>query len=317
MLIFIFEIQGAANRCGYDSFIRWQAYKNGRGHTSFTPIALTRLAAKTHGVRVARARELYTKVIRSVLSYGATAWHTPTQVGGTPRGVVRGLQATQTRCLRVVAGAYKATPNRNVESETWVPPLDLYFEQMGRPHGATTRGNRHGEANKQRPRRHRDAADLYMLDPPAHPLHLHEGLNKARSSLLTQIRTGVIGLRQFRFRRRVPDVPSPLCSCGEAPETVAHLALSCDEVLAEGKMLDELRDRHDLLELLNSSSGAAKAVRWMASLGKLGEYRLAWEIEGKVERVDEDEANEPAGSQEGCQAPRERAKKKKRRKVGL
>lgn len=156
-----------------------------------------------------------------------------------------------------------------------------------------------------------------MLDPPAHPLHLHEGLNKARSSLLTQIRTGVIGLRQFRFRRRVPDVPSPLCSCGEAPETVAHLALSCDEVLAEGKMLDELRDRHDLLELLNSSSGAAKAVRWMASLGKLGEYRLAWEIEGKVERVDEDEANEPAGSQEGCQAPRERAKKKKRRKVGL
>lgn len=129
MLIFIFEIQGAANRCGYDSFIRWQAYKNGRGHTSFTPIALTRLAAKTHGVRVARARELYTKVIRSVLSYGATAWHTPTQVGGTPRGVVRGLQATQTRCLRVVAGAYKATPNRNVESETWVPPLDLYLNR--------------------------------------------------------------------------------------------------------------------------------------------------------------------------------------------
>lgn len=378
-------------------------------------LALTRLAAKTYGVRIARAREIYTKVIRSVLSYGATAWHTPTPLGGTPRGIVRGLQATQAQCLRVVTGAYKATPTRNVESESWVPPIDLYLsrwvarteqrlEKTGlarllrsvcasvaaqirrRPRARRRRRprpppavsgllkkkwaqewltehvleeeeNREGEqrsrnvrdrnppqqrnwadadadlatieewkkrrigqdrrAREQRPRRYNEAADLYMLDPPAQPLQLHEGLCKAKSSLLTQSRTGVIGLRQFLFKRRVPDITTPLCRCGGAPETVAHLVISCKELEAsEGR--PRARDHHALLEMLGSKEGAARIVRWLMSLGRLREYNLAIELEDQVEREDEEEAErETSPPHRGETQRRHGRRARRRRQVGL
>jgi hypothetical protein len=54
-------------------------------------------------------------------------------------------------------------------------------------------------------------------------LKKHEGLTKAQSSLLTQVRTGDIGLRDYLFRCKVPEVPTPYCSCGEGRETVEHL----------------------------------------------------------------------------------------------
>ena len=56
--------------------------------------ALTRLAAKTWGVSFSRAREIYTKVIRSAMAYGAAVWHTPALPGGKPKGLVKSLQTT-------------------------------------------------------------------------------------------------------------------------------------------------------------------------------------------------------------------------------
>ncbi|KAJ5549734.1 hypothetical protein N7461_004432 [Penicillium sp. DV-2018c] len=49
-------------------------------------LALTRLYGETWGVRVSKAREIYTEVIRSVVAYGASAWRTPTPKNGNPRG---------------------------------------------------------------------------------------------------------------------------------------------------------------------------------------------------------------------------------------
>jgi len=43
--------------------------------------------------------------------------------------VAKTLAKAQNRSLRVVAGAYKATPIRCLETETWVPPLDLYLNK--------------------------------------------------------------------------------------------------------------------------------------------------------------------------------------------
>jgi hypothetical protein len=80
-------------------------------------LALSRLMGKTWGVRLSRTREIYTKVIRSVLSNGATAWHTPTATGKNPRGIARSLAQIQTDNLRKVIGAYKAAPVQNVESK--------------------------------------------------------------------------------------------------------------------------------------------------------------------------------------------------------
>ena len=36
---------------------------------------------------------------------------------------------------------------------------------------------------------------------------------------LVQARTGKIGLRAFLFERRVPDVMTPVCACGDGRET--------------------------------------------------------------------------------------------------
>ena len=57
----------------------------------------------------------------------------------------------------------------------------------------------------------------------------HKGLKKHESSLLTQIRTGKVGLRAFLFKRHVPDV-NTLCRCGQGEETPAHLAVFCQEL---------------------------------------------------------------------------------------
>ena len=39
------------------------------------------------------------------------------------------LNLVQTKCLRTVTGAYRATPARLLETEAIVPPLDLYLNQ--------------------------------------------------------------------------------------------------------------------------------------------------------------------------------------------
>ncbi|EAQ86759.1 predicted protein [Chaetomium globosum CBS 148.51] len=43
----------------------------------------------------------------------------------------------------------------------------------------------------------------------------HEGLTKAQSSLLSQARIGDIGLRDYLFRVKVPEVRTPYCECGK------------------------------------------------------------------------------------------------------
>ena len=91
--------------------------------------ALSRIAAKTWSPSLAKAREVYTKCIRSAIAYGASSFHTPTTWGGRPKGIVQSLAKAQNRSLRIVARAYKATPIRHLETETYTPPLDLYLNQ--------------------------------------------------------------------------------------------------------------------------------------------------------------------------------------------
>jgi hypothetical protein len=86
--------------------------------------ALTRIAASTWGCTLVRAREIYTKVIRSAIAYGAGVIHDPK----LPR-VAKGLATSQNKGLRRVLGAYKATPVPHLELESFCPPLDLYFNK--------------------------------------------------------------------------------------------------------------------------------------------------------------------------------------------
>lgn len=90
--------------------------------------ALTRVTAYAWGLSLIRAREVYVKVIRSAITYEASACATPIAEGKL-RGIAKYLATTQSHCLRAVAGTYKATPIRSLEKEVDTPPLDIYLNK--------------------------------------------------------------------------------------------------------------------------------------------------------------------------------------------
>jgi hypothetical protein len=49
--------------------------------------------------------------------------------------------------------------------------------------------------------------------PSKKVLQLNEGLTKRQSTILVQLRTEKIGLRDFLFRRKVPDILDLMCNC--------------------------------------------------------------------------------------------------------
>src|SRR6266487_4112672 len=75
-----------------------------------------------------KARQVYQAVVHSALSYGAAIWHRPST--DKPKGLAARLQKQQNHGLRIVLGAYKATPIRMLETELYVPPLDLWLNRQ-------------------------------------------------------------------------------------------------------------------------------------------------------------------------------------------
>jgi len=127
-------------------------------------------------------------------------------------------------------------------------------------------------------------------DPPSllftnKALKRHEGLTKAQSSLLSQARTGDIGLRDYLFKVKVPEVRTPYCGCGEGRETVEHLVVWCSNPpLQRPWDRQEIRSRRDLqavLQVANARSGrlVRKVLGWLMDSGRLLEYRLARRLE--------------------------------------
>ena len=113
-----------------DTKLRWSAHLREVQHKACTQIgALTRITASTWGASFLRARQVYSAVVRPAIAYGAGIWHMPAKLGTEkPQGLAAKLQPLQNKCLRVVAGAYRATPIRDLEVETHTPPLDLYLD---------------------------------------------------------------------------------------------------------------------------------------------------------------------------------------------
>jgi hypothetical protein len=110
-----------------DTKLRWTAYSREVQRKASAWIgALTRIAVLTWGASFTRARQVYSAVVRPALAYGAGVWYIPGR--DSARGLAAKLLPIQNKCLRVVAGAYKATPVRALETETYTPPLDLYLD---------------------------------------------------------------------------------------------------------------------------------------------------------------------------------------------
>src|SRR5277367_6594747 len=61
-----------------------------------------------------------------IYMHGAALWHRP-NVAAKPKGIAAKLQKQQNQGLRIVLGAFKATPIQQLETESYVPPLDLWL----------------------------------------------------------------------------------------------------------------------------------------------------------------------------------------------
>jgi hypothetical protein len=76
-----------------------------------------------------KARLIYQAVVCSALSYSAALWHRHTGKANKPKGIAAKLQKQQNHRLQTVLGAFKATPIRQLETESYIPPLDLYLNR--------------------------------------------------------------------------------------------------------------------------------------------------------------------------------------------
>ena len=101
---------------------------------------------------------------------------------------------------------------------------------------------------------------LLEVDSPSEDTpEIHVELRKAERSILTQIRTGWIGLASFHNRARVPDFSSPICQCGQAEETAAHIIVYCPRFVEQRRSLaNPLTGRQDVQALVSSAEGAKR-----------------------------------------------------------
>ena len=89
--------------------------------------ALTAIASSTHGPSLARARQVYAAVVRPAITYGSTVWHDISSLPKTSKKIQKKLAVAQNKCLRTVAGAFKAVSISIFEKETHMMPIPLYM----------------------------------------------------------------------------------------------------------------------------------------------------------------------------------------------
>ena len=103
-------------------------------------------------------------------------------------------------------------------------------------------------------------------------LQLQAGLSKAQSSILTQMRTGKIGLAAFLCKRRVPDYPTPACSCGAPWETAKHVVMEYSHLHQARRSLFVETSTTDYQVMLSRPWPATTLTAWIICHGILPQF---------------------------------------------
>jgi hypothetical protein len=110
---------------------------------------------------------------------------------------------------------------------------------------------------------------------------------KHKASVLMQARTEYMKIAEFLFRRHVPDVPSPLCSCGHAPEIPEHVLLRCSGTEDDRQEIRQkvafiaLRTRRDLAQL--TIKYPKLTAEWLLRTGRFSLYDKAQRLQEEWE----------------------------------
>ena len=118
----------------------------------------------------------------------------------------------------------------------------------------------------------------YTPIPGKKALEPHREASKSLSSIITQLRTGKIGLNAYLHSRKVPGIDSPNCGCGYRLQSIEHVLLYC-------KKHHQLRRDHlgpgrkTLGEVLSTPKLTLKAAKFMVATRLLGQFRRPEEEE--------------------------------------
>ena len=92
-------------------------------------MALTKISISTWGASFTKSRRVYSAVVRPAMTYGSTIWHTPKDVKKSKTSTSK-LSIMQNKCLRTIAGAFKAMPIPVLEAETYIAPIDIHLDHL-------------------------------------------------------------------------------------------------------------------------------------------------------------------------------------------
>ena len=106
---------------------------------------------------------------------------------------------------------------------------------------------------------------------------LHQGLAKAESSALTQMRTGKIGLAHFLYTCRVPGIETTSCECGWRKQDAKHILLFCPLFQESRQHLVRSSGTNDFRKMMKTPKGAKASTQWLIQTGLLGQFSLAQE----------------------------------------
>lgn len=114
-----------------DSKLDWSAHAKAlKSKAKEQRGALTRIVTTTWGASLNSARKVYRHVIGPGLTYGSVIWHKPRDLGRkNHKSIENQLAVEQSRCLRVIAGAYRATPSPMVHNEAQVFSMGLVLDK--------------------------------------------------------------------------------------------------------------------------------------------------------------------------------------------
>lgn len=129
--------------------------------------------------------------------------------------------------------------------------------------GARHRQKGHGLVSAWREDKGGRATYRHTPTPTKKVLQLHERLNKRENALLVRLQTEKIGLNNL-FRRHVPIITSPRCSCGEGRQTIAHFLLRYSKHKdLQNRIFANLSGQNSLRTILSTPQLATKAIEYM------------------------------------------------------
>ena len=168
-------------------------------------------------------------------------------------------------------------PWRNINTNTSYHPLKDRFNLVYLYHNDTRVCF---YINKRFPPEKRGGILREIQPTPSKQIRLlHSRVKRAKTSLITQIRTEKIGLKAFLYSRWVPGVEEEICECG-ARQTARHILHECrlfSKKRREWWAEERRKVKFSVIthkDMLTKPRYASMAADFMRSTGLIGQYQV-------------------------------------------